>query len=232
MRRAVAVAAFSLVLAVPVAWSQRGGARGGGGGHSAGMSRGPGFSSTAGMHSASGSFHGCFNCGHVHTHFSNSFVRFYSPRYRYPRYAYGYGYYWPWYWDTSSYDHDDSSYPDASRQIDDLNQQVQQLREQLDASQYEPARYGPPAPSRQTESGTQPARENKNAEKLPAQQDLATVLVFRDQRIQEVKNYAIVGKTLVVIADARQRKIPLADLDLEATSKLNEERGVDFQLPR
>jgi len=67
---------------------------------------------------------------------------------------------------------------------------------------------------------------------LPAPPDLATVLVFRDQRIQEVSNYAILGKNLVVIADERHRRIRLADLDLDATTKLNEERGVDFQLPR
>ena len=62
--------------------------------------------------------------------------------------------------------------------------------------------------------------------------DLSTVLVFRDQRIQEVQNYAIVGKTLVVIANQRQKKIPLSDLDLATTARLNEERGVAFQLPR
>jgi len=36
----------------------------------------------------------------------------------------------------------------------------------------------------------------------------------------------------VVVADQRQRKIPLSDLDLPATAKLNEERGVDFQIPQ
>lgn len=180
-------------------------------------------------------FHGCFNCGHTHPHYHYPYASYYLRYgYRYPYYGYGYGSYWPWYWDTSSYDNGDSSYQsDASRQIDDLNQQVQQLREQLDASEYAQSRYGLPAPPRDRETAPQPTRQQgQKADQLPAPPDLATVLVFRDQRIQEVKNYAIVGKTLVVVADERQRKIPLADLDLDATTKLNEERGVDFQLPR
>lgn len=207
--------------------------------HSAGMSHGGGFAS----HNSAGSvgayhsaYHSCFNCGHGYPHYTypyytnRYYVGFYGRYgYRYP--YYGYGYYWPSWWDTSSYDNSDSGYGvDAARQIDDLSQQVQQLREQLDASQYESSRYGPPRPPSRGESAPQPTRQQ--AEKMPTQPDLATVLVFRDQRIQEVKNYAIVGKTLVVIADERQRKIPLADLDLDATTKLNEERGVDFQLPR
>ena len=212
--------------------------RGGGMGHSVGISHGSGFSShSVGMTGMRGnllgsnhsSFHGCTNC--VHSHPIHSHAGFHR-RFGYP--YYGYSYSWPWYWDTSSYDNNDSSYQaDASRQIDDLSQQVQQLREQLDASQYAQYRYGPSAPPPAAETGSQSVRQqDKQADKLPALPDLATVLVFRDRRIQEVKNYAIVGKTLVVVADARQRKIPLADLDLDATTKLNEERGVDFQLPR
>lgn len=239
----MAVAAFALVLAVPAAWSQRGGMRGGGGGHSVGMAHGSGFSSRSvgmtGMRAGSpgtyhSGFHGCYYCGHSHPHYSYPYYSYYHYGYRYPYYGYGYGYYWPWYWDTSSYDNSDSSdQSEASRQIDDLNQQVQQLRDQLDASQYAQARYRPAAPPpRPPEPGTRPARQPEPKDKSVAPADLATVLVFRDQRIQEVKNYAIVGKTLVVIAEERQRKIPLSDLDLDATTKLNEERGVDFQLPR
>jgi hypothetical protein len=230
----MAVAAFALVLAVPAAWGQRGGMRGGGVAHSVGIVHGSGsFSHSVGMTGMRGGpmgsnhsgFHSCINCVHSHP---NHFHAGFRWRFGYP--YYGYGYSWPWYWDTSSYDNNDSSYQaDASRQIDDLSQQVQQLREQLDASQSAQYRSGPPAPP-PSEIGPQPVRQDR--EKLPATPDLATVLVFRDQRIQEVKNYAIVGKTLVVIADERQRKIPLADLDLDATTKLNEERGVDFQLPR
>jgi len=40
------------------------------------------------------------------------------------------------------------------------------------------------------------------------------------------------GKNLVVVAEQRSTKIPLDKLDLSATAKLNDERGVDFQVPR
>lgn len=59
----------------------------------------------------------------------------------------------------------------------------------------------------------------------------ATVLVFRDQHQQEVQNYAIVGQTLWNFAPQRTQKIPLADLDLAATQKANDDRGVTFRLP-
>jgi len=58
----------------------------------------------------------------------------------------------------------------------------------------------------------------------------ATVLVFRDGHQQEVSNYAIMGQTLYVL-DTRTHKIALGDLDLPATIKLNDDRGVEFHLP-
>ena len=65
----------------------------------------------------------------------------------------------------------------------------------------------------------------------PAAPQPATVLVFKDGHKSEVQNYAIVGETLFDFTDGRSRKIRLADLDLGATNKANEDRGVDFQLP-
>ncbi len=59
----------------------------------------------------------------------------------------------------------------------------------------------------------------------------ATALVFRDQHVEEVHNYAIAGGTLWVFNDQASKKIPLAQLDLDATIKKNDERGVDFQVP-
>jgi len=58
-----------------------------------------------------------------------------------------------------------------------------------------------------------------------------TVLVYKDGHKSEVQNYAIVGATLFDFADGRSRKILLADLDLPATQRANDDRGVDFQLP-
>jgi len=65
----------------------------------------------------------------------------------------------------------------------------------------------------------------------PAAPAPATVLVFRDQHKQEVQNYAIVGRTLWTFAPQHTQKIPLSDLDLPATTKANDERGVDFRVP-
>jgi hypothetical protein len=59
----------------------------------------------------------------------------------------------------------------------------------------------------------------------------STVLVFKDGHHSDVLNYAIVGDTLFDLGAGRTRKILLADLDLPATHKANDERGVDFQIP-
>ncbi len=58
-----------------------------------------------------------------------------------------------------------------------------------------------------------------------------TVLVFKDGHQVEVANYAIVGTTLYDLSDSRRWKIALADLDLPATTKQNDDRGLDFQVP-
>jgi hypothetical protein len=58
-----------------------------------------------------------------------------------------------------------------------------------------------------------------------------TTLVFKDGRQVEVNNYAIVSQTLYDLTPGHPRKIALADLDLPATQKQNDDRGVVFQLP-
>jgi hypothetical protein len=57
------------------------------------------------------------------------------------------------------------------------------------------------------------------------------VLIFHDQHQQEVENYAIVGQTVWVFAPQHTQKIPLTELDLPATTKANDDRGVDFRVP-
>jgi hypothetical protein len=56
----------------------------------------------------------------------------------------------------------------------------------------------------------------------------STVLIFRDGHQAEVHNYAVAGQTLWIFSEERARKVPLADLDLDATRNANEERGVEF----
>jgi hypothetical protein len=57
------------------------------------------------------------------------------------------------------------------------------------------------------------------------------MLVFRDQHTEEVGNYAIVGQTLWILSEQKAGKVPLDTLDIPATTKANEDRGVDFRLP-
>jgi len=57
-----------------------------------------------------------------------------------------------------------------------------------------------------------------------------SVMIFRDGHKQQVTNYAVMGHTLYVF-DAHKRTIPLQDLDVPATIKANDDRGVGFRIP-
>jgi hypothetical protein len=57
-----------------------------------------------------------------------------------------------------------------------------------------------------------------------------TVLVFRGGREQQVDSYAIMGDSIYIF-DQGRKKIALAELDIPATVKANDERGVEFRLP-
>jgi hypothetical protein len=56
-------------------------------------------------------------------------------------------------------------------------------------------------------------------------------LVFRNGQKLDIANYAIVGKTLWVFDEQRARRIALAELDLDATRKLNADNGFEFKIP-
>jgi hypothetical protein len=59
----------------------------------------------------------------------------------------------------------------------------------------------------------------------------AVTLVFKDGRPSEtIHNYALTRTTLYV-TDGKPQEIPVADLNLAATEKVNREAGVKFQLP-
>ena len=64
-----------------------------------------------------------------------------------------------------------------------------------------------------------------------ARQQIPVVLVYLDGHEQEVKNYAIVGTTLYDLGTFVAHKIPLAELNLKATIKANDDRGVEFSVP-
>lgn len=60
--------------------------------------------------------------------------------------------------------------------------------------------------------------------------DTTTVLIFKDGMKREVTNYAIMGQYIFVFSGDR-RKIPLSEIDLDATVKANEDRGNEFKIP-
>jgi hypothetical protein len=79
-------------------------------------------------------------------------------------------------------------------------------------------------------SESEPARQQPAVEQ-PVTAQPTTVLVYKDGRHAEVLNYAIVGETLYDLSDGRAKKVALAELDLSATEKQNDERGVEFKVP-
>lgn len=86
------------------------------------------------------------------------------------------------------------------------------------------------------EESTSPApdpssAQSDSASSQPAQPQEPSVLVFRDGHQLEVQNYAIVGDFLYDFTPGHARKVPLSQLDLAATVKANDDRGVDFTLP-
>ncbi|HEV3205364.1 MAG TPA: hypothetical protein VGZ28_00305 [Terriglobales bacterium] len=102
---------------------------------------------------------------------------------------------------------------DIARQqedIDRLEDEVARLREERDAS----------------DLAQRPPAERKSEPAAP------TLLVFRDKHTQEVQNYAIVGQTLWIFSEQRATRLPLSVLDIDATAKANEERGLEFQIPQ
>jgi hypothetical protein len=84
----------------------------------------------------------------------------------------------------------------------------------------------PPAPERPVEASSPVAPPE--AEPEPS---TPTVLIFRDGHQLDVENYAIVGTTLYDLTEGHRRKVALSDLDLTATLKQNDDRGIDFRLP-
>ncbi len=87
-----------------------------------------------------------------------------------------------------------------------------------------------PAVSVTTGSARPPQPEREDTAAAP--EEPPTVLVFKDGHQREVHNYAIIGTTLWDLSDHLTRKIPLAEIDLDATTKLNDERGTPFRYPR
>jgi hypothetical protein len=59
----------------------------------------------------------------------------------------------------------------------------------------------------------------------------ATVFIFKDGHKVETHNFAIVGQTLFDFSTKPLKKVQLADLDVDATRKANDELGISLTLP-
>jgi hypothetical protein len=88
------------------------------------------------------------------------------------------------------------------------------------------------------ERGASDERELKSSqsesEKSP-EPTVPTILIFRDGSHREIHNYALMGNSiydLSVRPGQGRMKILLADLDIPATIAANDQRGIDFKLPK
>lgn len=224
MRRWLAVAALGAAFLMLPAWGQRrGGASGGFAGH-AGFSGGHAMVGARGPMMGARGFPGVQR-GNVNL-VIGSFARpgfgrpgFGRRRGRFFR-PWPYGYYGWWDYGDDSYSSDtyqnypayeySAAYAENDRQqaaIDRLENEVDRLRQEREA------------------------RESNASQSRAKTEIQPTELVFRDKHTEEVQNYAIVGQTFWILNAEKARKIPIAQLDIPATQKANEARGVDFQLP-
>jgi hypothetical protein len=73
-----------------------------------------------------------------------------------------------------------------------------------------------------------PVAEQPQAEPEPED---AVTLEFKDGRPSEQIHNYLLTRTTLYVQDGRRREIPVDELDLAATVKVNHEAGVDFQLP-
>lgn len=146
---------------------------------------------------------------------------YYFGYYGYPGYYGGYAYSTT---DYPAYDYYGPSY--YSSQAYGVQNDIAQQQQDIDRLEAEVARLREQKESDRERDAAPPQPESRAGVSSP------TVLVFRDKQTREVQNYAIVGGTLWIFTEQRSTKLPLSWLDIEATSKANEDRGVDFQAPK
>jgi len=173
--------------------------------------------------------HDGFHGRHFHNRFRNGFRNnCFGFGCGYGYYPWAYGAYDPyWWWDTgsSSYDDDYNQNLAVAAEMNRQNLEEQRMLRQEESDGDQDSYADTPRAPRSVRPG------NQNQEQVGANIMPSTVLVFRDQHKQEVSNYAIVGQTLYNFAAQHTQKISLADLDLPATTKANEDQGVTFRVP-
>jgi hypothetical protein len=166
--------------------------------------------------------------------FGNSYPIYYAP--------YGYGYY------------DDTSNVDANAAANNYEQPnndegpgltVFERRRTYDligdARNQRPSddRYGEHYTDSREQRGRAEEPEQKSSSvesKSVAPEDMvSTILIFRDGSHREIRNYALMGNSiydLSVKPGQGKMKILLADLDVAATVAANDQRGIEFKLPK
>ncbi len=149
----------------------------------------------------------------------NFFFAGYPYAYPYYPYSYAYPYSYGYPYAAMTYDAQqpqyaaDNSYQQGVEQ-GRLEEEVSGLRDQVSRLTDELARSRNAAPPEKAESAP-----------------LTTILVYRDGRHREITDYAISGPTLWILNAQTAVKVPLSQLDLDATHRVNDERGVGFPLP-
>ena len=115
--------------------------------------------------------------------------------------------------DTGAYQPTDGaeSYDRLSGQLRELDSQVERLRDENESLRAEVDRQKRSTTIQQT-----------------VEQEPGTVLVFRDGHRTETQSYAIVGQTVWILSSSRAKKVPLSQLDLDQTIKVNEDHGTTF----
>jgi hypothetical protein len=156
-----------------------------------------------------------------------------------PWYGWGYPYltsYWPSYWNTSD---DNDSQPASNYAASQYPEYTPAPYEEMQPEQPAPE---PPAPEQQQQPGRPsytPWPYSRPAPSAAAEppsaptpsRDAALTLVFKDGRPnQQIHNYLLTPSTLSVL-DQGRRDIPMDQIDVAATARLNREAGVEFSLP-
>ncbi len=121
----------------------------------------------------------------------------------------------------------------AAEENDALRQAYNRGAQDALARQQQQDRYGQGQRFGQS-ADAKPAKASvaKQAQPAPPVEDNSppTVFVFKDGHKLETKSFAIMGQTLFDFSGNSLRKIQLADLDINATRKVNEELGNALRL--
>jgi TolA-binding protein len=136
--------------------------------------------------------------------------------------------------------------PDTANQIQQLRAEIDQLQQQVSrlttaVEELQADRVESVKPSAAVRGKGKPTIAPKKVPSIaptalpaspePDERASTTVLVFQDGHKTEARNYAIVGQTLWIYTEQDSKKVPLAELDVNATKSANSERGIVFQVP-